>query len=46
MNCARYDHTAIYTVAHSPVSGVWEVYGCRRCFYIWRSTEQIGRAHV
>jgi hypothetical protein len=44
MNCHRRDHTAIDTVAHSTVPGVWEVYGCRRCFHIWRSTEPADRS--
>jgi rubredoxin len=23
----------------SPVAGVWTVYGCDTCLYVWRSTE-------
>ena len=23
----------------SPISGVWTVFGCDTCFYVWRSTE-------
>jgi vanillate/4-hydroxybenzoate decarboxylase subunit D len=44
MNCPRCDHNAIDTVATSPVPGVWEVYGCGRCSYMWRSTEPADRS--
>ena len=44
MNCPRCDHAAVDTVATSPVPGVWEAYGCRRCFYMWRSTEPADRS--
>jgi len=34
--CAGSDVTAIGT---SPIEGVWELYRCGICQYVWRSTE-------
>ena len=33
----RSDSTAVR--AHSPIAGVWTIFGCDTCFYTWRSTE-------
>lgn len=41
MNCPRCEHDEIKTIATSPVGKVWEVYCCQKCFYSWRSTENI-----
>jgi len=37
--CPRCRATVLETLAESPVQGVWIVYGCKTCFYTWRSTE-------
>jgi vanillate/4-hydroxybenzoate decarboxylase subunit D len=37
--CPRGQSHAIDTHAHSAVAGVWTVFGCKTCFYTWRSTE-------
>jgi len=39
LTCPRCRATGIQTLADSPVQGVWTVYGCKTCFYTWRSTE-------
>lgn len=37
--CPRCGETEMEKVADSPVPGVWEVFGCNKCNYLWRSTE-------
>jgi vanillate/4-hydroxybenzoate decarboxylase subunit D len=37
--CPRCRSTTIGVLAHSPVTGVWTVFGCSTCLYAWRSTE-------
>lgn len=37
--CPRCRAAAVQTLAESPVKDVWTVYGCKTCFYTWRSTE-------
>jgi vanillate/4-hydroxybenzoate decarboxylase subunit D len=37
--CPRCDYPETERLAESPVPGVWEVRGCPRCRYSWRSTE-------
>jgi hypothetical protein len=37
--CPRCRSDASAVRAHSPVAGVWTVFGCDTCFYTWRSTE-------
>jgi len=37
--CPRCRSTTIDTRATSPVAGVWILYACRTCLYVWRSTE-------
>ena len=39
MVCPRCDAPGCTTMTQSPISGCWEVYGCPRCFFVWRSTE-------
>ncbi|GAA2274269.1 hypothetical protein GCM10010145_52230 [Streptomyces ruber] len=41
--CPRCEHDALTTVADSPVPGVWQVFQCARCLYMWRSTEPARR---
>ncbi|WP_320782089.1 non-oxidative hydroxyarylic acid decarboxylases subunit D [Streptomyces sp. CRN 30] len=41
--CPRCEHDALTTVADSPVPGVWQVFRCARCLYMWRSTEPARR---
>ena len=37
--CPRCRSAAIVVQARSPVAGVWTVFGCTTCRYVWRSTE-------
>ena len=37
--CPRCAHTEVEHLASAPDPGVWEVFGCARCNYTWRSTE-------
>lgn len=37
--CPRCESAAVSTLAHSPISGAWTMFGCGICFYAWRSTE-------
>lgn len=37
--CPRCRATATGVVSTSPVQGVWTLFGCRTCLYMWRSTE-------
>jgi len=37
--CPRCHAPTVDTHAHSAVAGVWTVFGCKTCFYTWRSTE-------
>lgn len=39
--CPRCDDANIVKIADSPKLGVWEVYRCHRCNYVWRSTEKL-----
>ena len=41
--CPRCAYETVDHVASSPVVGVWEVFGCPRCNYFWRSTEPRAR---
>ena len=41
MKCPRCNHDDIKTIATSPVGDVWEIYCCQKCWYSWRSTENI-----
>lgn len=37
--CPRCRATNIEELCASPVAGVWTVFSCGTCLYIWRSTE-------
>ena len=37
--CPRCRSATIVVQAQSPVTGVWTVFGCTTCHYVWRSTE-------
>ena len=37
--CPRCRATAVAVMSASPVPGVWTVFACGTCLYIWRSTE-------
>lgn len=37
--CPRCRSVTVEARAHSPVAGVWTIFGCNTCFYTWRSTE-------
>ncbi|GGX88487.1 non-oxidative hydroxyarylic acid decarboxylases subunit D [Streptomyces minutiscleroticus] len=41
--CPRCAHEEITAVADSPVPGVWQVFQCARCLYMWRTTEPARR---
>jgi len=43
--CPRCDDSHIEKIANSPKKGVWEVYRCTRCNYVWRSTENLDGIH-
>ena len=43
--CPRCDDAKIEKIADSPKVGVWEVYRCHRCNYVWRSTESLDHIH-
>lgn len=48
VECPRCGGSALDQLARSPVPGSWEVWGCQRCRYSWRSTEPLAnrsRAH-
>jgi len=37
--CPRCRSNSTQVRGVSPVHGVWTVFGCDTCFYVWRSTE-------
>jgi hypothetical protein len=37
--CPRCRSATIVVQAQSPVAGVWTVFGCATCRYVWRSAE-------
>ncbi len=37
--CPRCRSNTIETRAVSPVAGVWTLFACSTCLYVWRSTE-------
>jgi vanillate/4-hydroxybenzoate decarboxylase subunit D len=37
--CPRCRSTTVGVRGKSAVAGVWTVFGCDTCFYVWRSTE-------
>jgi len=39
--CPRCSNTDTRLIAQSPISGVWEMYGCNHCTYLWRNTETL-----
>jgi transposase-like protein len=39
--CPRCDAGQTMKVADSPVMGVFEVFRCEECNYVWRSTEDL-----
>ncbi len=39
--CPRCDSRQTGKIADSPVKGKWEVYSCKECNYVWRSTEDL-----
>lgn len=41
--CPRCRHDDINDLAHSPRVGVWTLYQCATCLYVWRSTEPARR---
>lgn len=41
MSCPRCDCDDTRVMATSPVGNVWEVFVCNKCYYSWRSTEEI-----
>ncbi len=43
--CPRCDNNQIKKIADSPKKGVWEVYRCTYCNYVWRTTENLDNIH-
>lgn len=41
MKCPRCDSENVRMITKSPKGNVWEMYGCNKCFYTWRSTETV-----
>jgi hypothetical protein len=41
LSCPRCDSAHVEKAADSPVKGKWELYRCKDCWYIWRSTEDL-----
>jgi ribosomal protein L37AE/L43A len=39
--CPRCGASHIQKLADSPVVGVFTIWGCRECNYVWRSTESL-----
>ena len=39
--CPRCSNADTRLIAQSPISGVWEMYGCNHCTYLWRNTETL-----
>ena len=39
--CPRCDSSQTVKASDSPIKGKWEVYRCKECSYIWRSTEDL-----
>ena len=39
--CPRCGASDLRKLADSPVEGVFTVWGCRECNYVWRSTESL-----
>ncbi|MFO0996371.1 MAG: non-oxidative hydroxyarylic acid decarboxylases subunit D [Alphaproteobacteria bacterium] len=37
--CPRCRATEIEVRSTSPVAGIWSLYACTTCLYVWRSTE-------
>jgi hypothetical protein len=40
MICPRCDDERAAKIFEAPENGVWEVYRCPRCFFVWRNTEE------
>lgn len=41
--CPRCEDGTAEVITRSPVPGVWEVFQCATCLYMWRSTEPVRR---
>jgi vanillate/4-hydroxybenzoate decarboxylase subunit D len=41
MACPRCSSESTSKVCDSPVAGTWEVFGCKECNFLWRSTEDL-----
>ncbi|MDA4129173.1 MAG: vanillic acid non-oxidative decarboxylation protein [Thaumarchaeota archaeon] len=39
--CPRCGGDMIHKVSDSPVAGAWEIFGCKHCNFLWRSTENL-----
>jgi len=39
--CPRCNSADTKLIANSPIGGVWEMYGCNHCTYLWRNTETL-----
>lgn len=41
--CPRCDSRQTAKIADSPVKGVFEIYKCKHCNFVWRSTEDLSQ---
>ena len=41
MKCPRCDSEKVRVMVKAPVGDAWEVYVCDKCYFSWRSTEQV-----
>lgn len=39
--CPRCAGADTRLIANSPIAGVWQMYGCNHCTYLWRNTETL-----
>ncbi len=39
--CPRCSSSDTRLIAKSSILGVWEMYGCNHCTYLWRNTETL-----
>ena len=39
--CPRCGSAETRLLAESPIQGVWQMYACNHCTYLWRNTENL-----
>jgi hypothetical protein len=43
LTCPRCYSDQTLKICDSPIEGSWEVFGCKNCSFLWRSTEDLNR---